>query len=63
MYAISVDLVVADTTQNHPKGVSQAYADIGSTLNKLSMTLIAFKAAYTPANMKTWPICFQPSMT
>ncbi len=34
MYAISFDLVVADTAQNHPKGVSQAYADIGSTLNK-----------------------------
>ena len=34
MYAISFDLVVADTAQNHPKGVSQAYADIGSTLHK-----------------------------
>ncbi|HFC5667929.1 TPA: virulence factor, partial [Neisseria gonorrhoeae] len=28
MYAISFDLVVADTAQNHPKGISQAYADI-----------------------------------
>ncbi|MCF3019961.1 virulence factor, partial [Neisseria gonorrhoeae] len=34
MYAISFDLVVADTAQNHPKGISQAYADIGYTLRK-----------------------------
>jgi virulence-associated protein VapD len=32
MFAIAFDLVVADTAQNHPKGVSQAYADIGATL-------------------------------
>ncbi len=32
MFAIAFDLVVADTAANCPKGVSQAYADIGSTL-------------------------------
>ena len=32
MFAIAFDLVVADTQKNHPRGVSQAYADIGSTL-------------------------------
>ena len=32
MFAIAFDLVVADTAENHPKGVSQAYADIGGTL-------------------------------
>lgn len=32
MFAIAFDLVVAETAANHPKGVSQAYADIGSTL-------------------------------
>ena len=32
MFAIAFDLVVADTAQTHPKGVSQAYADIGNTL-------------------------------
>jgi virulence-associated protein VapD len=32
MFAIAFDLVVADTEANHPKGVSQAYADIGGTL-------------------------------
>lgn len=28
MFAIAFDLVVADTSQNHPKGVAQAYSDI-----------------------------------
>lgn len=32
MYAIAFDLVVADTEQYHPNGVSQAYAEIGSIL-------------------------------
>ncbi len=32
MFAIAFDLVVADTAKNHPKGVSQAYTDIGQTL-------------------------------
>lgn len=32
MFAVAFDLVVADTAQHHPKGVSQAYADIGATL-------------------------------
>jgi virulence-associated protein VapD len=32
MFAIAFDLVVAETAQQHPKGVSQAYADIGATL-------------------------------
>ena len=34
MYAIAFDLVVADTLAAHPKGVSQAYADIGAVLAK-----------------------------
>lgn len=32
MYAIAFDLVVADTQQHHPKGVSQAYTEIGQAL-------------------------------
>lgn len=28
MYAVAFDLVVADTEQQHPKGVAQAYSDI-----------------------------------
>lgn len=34
MYAVAFDLVVSDTAQNHPKGVSQAYTDIGAVLNR-----------------------------
>lgn len=36
MYAIAFDLVVADTQEHHPKGTSQAYAEIGATLAKYS---------------------------
>jgi len=32
MFAIAFDLVVADTLRNHPRGVTQAYADIRSVL-------------------------------
>lgn len=32
MYAVAFDLVVSDTVQHHPKGVSQAYTDIGAIL-------------------------------
>jgi len=30
MFAVAFDLVVAKTAENHPKGISQAYADIGA---------------------------------
>ena len=33
MFAIAFDLIVADTQANHPKGVTQAYSDIRSTLS------------------------------
>ncbi|KAF0095049.1 MAG: virulence-associated protein D (VapD) region [Puniceicoccaceae bacterium 5H] len=32
MYAVAFDLVVAETEKHHPKGVSQAYADIAAEL-------------------------------
>jgi virulence-associated protein VapD len=32
MYAIAFDLVVANTEKHHPKGVAQAYSDIGANL-------------------------------
>jgi virulence-associated protein VapD len=32
VFAIAFDLVVAETLQRHPKGVTQAYLDIESTL-------------------------------
>lgn len=34
MFAVAFDLVVADTEQHHPKGVSQAYSDIGAILGE-----------------------------
>lgn len=34
MYAVAFDLVVADTEKHHPKGVSQAYSDIGAVLGE-----------------------------
>jgi len=34
MYAIAFDLVVADTEKHHPRGVSQAYTDIGAILGE-----------------------------
>ena len=34
MFAIAFDLVVADTEKHHPKGISQAYTDISSTLER-----------------------------
>lgn len=34
MFAIAFDLIVADTEKYHPKGVSQAYSDIGALLSK-----------------------------
>ena len=35
MFAIAFDLVVEDTAENHPKGVSQAYADIRGILDRV----------------------------
>jgi len=34
MFAIGFDLVVRETEENHPKGVSQAYQDIGAVLHR-----------------------------
>ncbi|MDO4683452.1 MAG: virulence factor [Lautropia sp.] len=34
MYAIAFDLVVADTEQHHPKGVTQAYTEVGAILGE-----------------------------
>ena len=32
MFAIAFDLVVSDTAEHHPKGISRAYTDIATTL-------------------------------
>ena len=34
MFAIAFDLVVAEAEKSHPKGFSQAYADIGQLLSQ-----------------------------
>jgi virulence-associated protein VapD len=34
MYAIAFDLVVADTERHHPRGVTQAYTEIGAILGE-----------------------------
>jgi virulence-associated protein VapD len=34
MFAIAFDLVVDETRKRHPKGVAQAYADIGACLER-----------------------------
>lgn len=34
MYAIAFDLVVAETENHHPKGVTQAYTEIGAILGE-----------------------------
>jgi len=34
MYAVAFDLTVAETEQHHPKGVSQAYTEIGDILGE-----------------------------
>ncbi|MCJ2043839.1 virulence factor [Methylobacterium sp. J-078] len=34
MFAIAFDLVVAEAQAHHPKGVSQAYSDIRTTLSR-----------------------------
>jgi virulence-associated protein VapD len=40
MFAISFDLLWHETRQRHPKGVSQAYSDIGAVLNRYGFTRV-----------------------
>jgi virulence-associated protein VapD len=40
MFAIAFDLVVVDTETHHPKGISQAYTDIGNTLQSFGFRRI-----------------------
>lgn len=34
MYAVAFDLIVAETEKYHPKGVAQAYSEIGAVLGE-----------------------------
>jgi virulence-associated protein VapD len=49
MFAIAFDPVVADTARHHPKGVSQAYADIGSTLARFGFDRVQGSLYTTPS--------------
>jgi virulence-associated protein VapD len=40
MFAIAFDLIVEDTRRRHPKGVAQAYTDIGETLERFGFQRI-----------------------
>jgi len=48
MFAIAFDLVVADTKRNHPKGVAQAYADIGAALSDYDFERVQGSVYVTP---------------
>ena len=49
MFAIAFDLVVAGTAQHHPKGVAQAYADIGGTLATFGFNRVQGSLYTTPS--------------
>lgn len=49
MFAIAFDLVVAETAARHPKGVSQAYADIGATLAQHGFSRVQGSLYTTPS--------------
>jgi virulence-associated protein VapD len=59
MFAIAFDLVVADTAQHHPKGVSQAYADIGASLADFGFIRVQGSLYTTPSDIS--PTCSVPS--
>ena len=48
MFAIAFDLVVQITANVHPKGVSQAYSDIGSALGKYGFNRVQGSLYITP---------------
>jgi virulence-associated protein VapD len=48
MFAIAFDLIVAITEATHPKGVTQAYADIGNTLAKYGFNRVQGSLYITP---------------
>ncbi|MFM9970005.1 MAG: virulence factor [Burkholderiales bacterium] len=40
MFAIAFDLIVKETAEQHPRGVSAAYADIKDTLSRFGYTWV-----------------------
>lgn len=50
MFAIAFDLVVAETAERHPKGISQAYSDVGSVLARYSFERVQGSLDVTPSD-------------
>lgn len=48
MYAVAFDLVVADTLEHHPKGLSRAYADIGRIMHERGFERVQGSLYVTP---------------
>jgi virulence-associated protein VapD len=50
MFAIAFDLIVAETAAVHPKGVAQAYADIGRCLARYGFTRVQGSLSFTDSD-------------
>lgn len=59
MHAIAFDLEVADTEQHHPKGVAQAYTEIGTILAEFGFRRVQGSLYVTPI-VRIWRSCFWP---
>ena len=51
MFAITFDLVVAETNTHHPKNVTQAYTDIATTLAEFSFDRVQGSVYVYMANL------------
>ena len=50
MFAIAFDLIVAGTATGHPKGVAQAYADIGPCMARYGITRVQGSRSVTDSD-------------
>ena len=54
MYAVAFDLVVAETQKHHPKGVTQAYTEIGAVLGRHGFSRVQGSLYVTESEDKDW---------
>ncbi|MDP2108556.1 MAG: hypothetical protein Q8J67_05845 [Rhodocyclaceae bacterium] len=59
MYAVAFDLVVAETEKHHPKGVTQAYTEIGAVLGEQGFRRVQGSLYVTED--EDMPTCSSPS--
>jgi virulence-associated protein VapD len=59
MFAIAFDLIVDETRKRHPKGVAQAYNDIGACPERFGFHRVQGTASMS-ANARIWPISSPP---